>query len=519
MSVQASRQTDDAGGAAGAGLTVGRWTARFAIGLLLLLLLIDLTNAAHVVAFAVGYPYELDYGEGIVWQQMINIVAGHGYAAIGIFPAIVYHYPPIFHLASAGLAALAGIDPLAAGRLVSLTSTIVMMGLVAMLAACAVPSDDTRIVRVGVALLAGLMLAGCYPVVKWAAVMRVDMLQNALSLAGMLCAIRAAGRPRLIVPAAIAFVLAIYTKQTAVAAPAAAFVGLLVVRPRVALALAALCVALGATALGWLQWTTAGGFLRHTFLYNINRFDLSDWRPIAFQFGLLTGFILAAAIGAWATARRLLAGPGPGARIAADPTQTAALILLIFLVIKTAMLTAMLKSGSSNNYMIEWLCGVVIFASLALRPVLKSAFVHSQRLPVLTTLFLTIGLPLQAWAVPSAAARIALARSREAGLAQLVAQVRASPEHVVSDDMVLLLRAGKPVLWEPAIEAELAHRGLYDERGFAGLVRQHRLGFFITRGVRGEALYDSRYDPLVADAIENAYPHMQEIAGLTVHRQ
>ena len=39
-----------------------------------------------------------DYGEGIVWQQMRNIVAGQGYTPLGVYPAIVYHYPPVYHL-------------------------------------------------------------------------------------------------------------------------------------------------------------------------------------------------------------------------------------------------------------------------------------------------------------------------------------------------------------------------------------------------------------------------------------
>ena len=94
MSVQAARQTDAVGSATDAGLIAARRAVSIALGLLLVLLMVDLAKAAHIAAFAIGYPYQLDYGEGIVWQQMINIVAGRGYAPIGVFPAIVYHYPP-----------------------------------------------------------------------------------------------------------------------------------------------------------------------------------------------------------------------------------------------------------------------------------------------------------------------------------------------------------------------------------------------------------------------------------------
>ena len=44
-------------------------------------------------------------------------------------------------------------------------------------------------------------------------------------------------------------------------------------------------------------------------------------------------------------------------------------------------------------------------------------------------------------------------------------------------------------------------------------------GFFITHGVRGEPLYDSRYDPPVADAMTETYPHEQSEAGMVVHTE
>ena len=71
---------------------------------------------------ALPFAYSLDYNEGIVWKQMTEIVAGRGYAPIDGFPAIVFHYPPVFHLAAAALAQT-GLDPRVAGRVVSRAST------------------------------------------------------------------------------------------------------------------------------------------------------------------------------------------------------------------------------------------------------------------------------------------------------------------------------------------------------------------------------------------------------------
>ena len=45
----------------------------------LALVLFRFMDAANL---AIRYPFELDYGEGIVWQQMREMFAGHGYAPI-----------------------------------------------------------------------------------------------------------------------------------------------------------------------------------------------------------------------------------------------------------------------------------------------------------------------------------------------------------------------------------------------------------------------------------------------------
>jgi hypothetical protein len=90
---------------------------------------------------------------------------------------------------------------------------------------------------------------------------------------------------------------------------------------------------------------------------------------------------------------------------------------------------------------------------------------------------------------------------------------------VISDDMVLLLRSGREVLWESSIFAELASTGRWDERPFVRRIRDGEFAFFVTWGQRGHYRFDERYNPAVADAIDAAYPVKQETAGLTIHRR
>ena len=74
------------------------------------------------------------------------------------------------------------------------------------------------------------------------------------------------------------------------------------------------------------------------------------------------------------------------------------------------------------------------------------------------------------------------------------------------------------MLWEPAIFAELASTGDWDERPFVRRIRNREFAFFVTWGQRGFDRFDERYNPAVADAIDAAYPITQRAAGLIVHR-
>ena len=108
-------------------------------------------------------------------------------------------------------------------------------------------------------------------------------------------------------------------------------------------------------------------------------------------------------------------------------------------------------------------------------------------------------------------------RGPKAEIEALVTLVRSAPRPVISDDMVLLLRAGKAVEWEPAIFTELASEGMWDERPFVRLIEGRHFAFFVTMGGRGTRLFNARYTPAVADAIDAAYPVKRRLAGYTLH--
>ncbi len=478
---------------------------------------------------AIGDPVEYDYGEGIVWQQMRQMFDGRGYGPIDSFPSIVFHYPPVYHAVTWAVARLGGFDELAAGRGVSLAATLGIALLLGLIAA-RLARVPTRAAGLVCGLAACVAALGFPPVMLWARVMRVDMLACALSLGGFYLAMLALRRPRLIHLAALAFVAGVYAKQTMVAAPAAVFLVLLVLRPRLALAGIATSVAAGLIVMATLSVETHGGFIRHIFIYNINRLALSRLLRAAAVIAFQTPY-LALALYALLGIARDLARVCEGARgwagvrdrLAGDPLSIQRLMLVAYLVVTTPMLAMIAKVGASVNYLIEWMLVVSVFVGLSIREIAGAAFPSRDgagdrrpRLPIL--LMLPVALVFQATMMagmrlegPVHSAR------RAAALAALSARIRAADRPVISDNMVLLIRSGKEVVWEPAIFEELARTRFYDERPFVQKVRRRDFAFFLTNGARGSDLFDQRYTPAVADAMDAAYPQTQRVAGLVAH--
>ena len=208
---------------------------RLALGFLALVLAWCAGKWAVAAAHAAVFPFGLDYAEGVVWQQARLIFSDQAYGPIARYPATVFEYAPLYHAVVAGFAAMTGADGLLVGRLVTIASTLAACLLVrAIVIALGRKGDDARLIRLCAGFGGALALA-TRPVLLWSVVMRVDMLFVVLSLGGVLLALRAVSRPALIHLAALLFVAAIFTKQTAVAAPAAVFGVLLFVRPATAL--------------------------------------------------------------------------------------------------------------------------------------------------------------------------------------------------------------------------------------------------------------------------------------------
>ncbi len=484
------------------------------VGAVLLAALLALV-AVHVVATvlgyvrAIGYPFGLDYGEGIVWQQADLIPGPRMYGTSTALPFIVFHYPPVYYLAVRLMTTIVP-DMLATGRLVSAVSTWLIAVLVAALILTAVRAQDGRgrfVPRV-IAVTIGLLTLCLHPVQNWGVFMRVDMIAIVLSLAGALVAVRSDGRALGTTIALLLCVASVFAKQTEVPAGLAIFVVTALRRPRAGLAAAAVAFAVALAALGWLQWITHGGFLLNVVEYNINRFSIQAALYDILTERKLAPFVAIMGIAALAILFGLARGTrtgGPIGRLLAgvrhsDRAGAARAILLLYFALCTLMLVTILKSGGTINYLIEFLCvgNVLIGVLLCDLADTPRAFATTVAVLIISVLLIPFG-----WSyLRSPQAQI---DERQA----LVRRIAAADKPVSSEDMTLLMRAGKPVIYEPAIVTELALVGRWDETPLVAMIRGHGFAFMITvfNAVNGGA----PRSPAVEAAMRAAYPRVEEI--------
>jgi hypothetical protein len=515
-----------------------RASARMSLGqivvaayfIVILALVVHFVSYLRYALAAVWFPFQLDYGEGIVWQQALLIPGERMYGDITRFPFIVFHYPPFYHLVVRAFAWING-DMLIAGRAVSLISTLLTGVLVAAVSYDIAGRHAGRTAGMIGSAIAGLTVFCYWPVICWSPLMRVDMLAVMLGLLGLWLAGRSFQYPWLLNIAVLVFVLGVYTKQTSISAPLAVLcVGLLTDRRRTITAFG-LGLFVGLTALLVLTWMTDGGFLRHLLFYNLNRFSLRAVVAPLVAEAAQTVFLVAAFGGlaaGWTGSMNGISPRSP-ALLARHLSQHAPArlmaILTLYFIFATCMLVTLGKSGATLNYLIEWMCLWSVLIGVLVTSALGRLFAEEARAAdksatwprAILAQLIPMVLLLQILLMPSGRGYYGSDPSEAGQLDALVARIKDARQPVLSDDMVLLLKAGKPVPWEPAIFVELASTGRWDERLITDMIAAQAFAFIVTTGHADQEAYDGRFTPTVDRTILEAYPRTEEQAGRTLH--
>jgi hypothetical protein len=299
------------------------------------------------------------------------------------------------------------------------------------------------------------LLLSLEPVEMWFGRMRVDMLAIALAFVGVVFVVRAERQPAWLALAMPAFVLSIYTRQTELAAPASALLVLLLVMPRAAILAGVGGAVLGLGALAWLEWLTAGGFLRHIITYNINTWTFALLiERLRFQVSYAVLLALAVISLAVLWLRRRDETPPRGAE--ASRYNLVLPIISVWLLLSLIVMVATVgKTGSSVNYFIEPMSVCAVAVGLLIGLGWQAVAGSSGR----RDMALRLGLVFASLALVAVMAKrrpTCYAVQTPALLAiqeNLVREIAKQDRPVLSEDMVLSLRAGRTCRSNPRSSA------------------------------------------------------------------
>jgi len=227
-------------------------------GLLLLLALAYLVEFVIMACFRLRYPFELEWLEGSIVDYIQRIMAGQ---SIYVSPSIdftCYQYPPLYYLVSAGACYLFGVGFFAL-RTVSFLATLGAFAIIAYLV-----KRETKTWFWGV-IAAGLYAGTFQAAGGWFDLARVDSLFLFFLLAAI-CAARFMQRRTLYAAAtACLFLLAFFTKQSALFPAAAIITYTALVDWRRALVLGGIFTIAAAILIARLDYANDGWYFYYTF--------------------------------------------------------------------------------------------------------------------------------------------------------------------------------------------------------------------------------------------------------------
>lgn len=445
------------------------WAPALLATLVGLALLLALPGKLPPLLERIGFPYQIDPSEGVILGETRLLLEGvdiYAPARPDFFTAAPY--PPLYYRLLGPLLA-AGLPPFPAARVV----VALAAGLLALIAGGLVAARTRR-------LEAGLVTAGLWLapnlVAVWAARARPDLpalVCNLLGLAAVWAACPPDDRPppaarrraTLLALAVLLFIAGFYFKHTALAAPAAAGLYLLLRAPRAAVLFGIGYAAGVLGSFGLLTLATGGGFYQKLIAFH------RSWSWTAYQ-----ELALPFAARYWP----LLALPLTGAALEAARRRRPDLPTL-YLAAATLVGLGAGTHGGNHNHLLEMLLAAALAAGYTLARALPTRLAAPALLlaALSTGLLLTEPATGRAWLAPDLRPP---AESVRLGWEQVLLVVAGDPGPVYSDNVGLLLLGGQPIRYtDPFTLAAAAQAGLWSDRALVEQVRSRQFSLIALR--------------------------------------
>jgi len=445
---------------------------------------------------ALFFPYQLSYSEGYMLEQGWRWATDKGlYGDLSQLPWIADNFPPVYVAVVGALYQLSGTDFLL-GRVLTLVAVFSMGYLLYQWY-----GERKTPCWIALSLLA-LWLASPI-VIRRLILIRMDYAAVLFSGLGLFWFLRnEKSTVKAVIGSSLCFALAMFTKQSAAAAPTALFFALILSdRTKEAVSLALVSTAFVLTGVLVMQWGTEGRFLEHVVSFNNHRWF---WGKGALLY--LIAFIVNLPLFILAIASVIrISRAWPRASLAQR-----GLCLWFLLSALTALVAA--KGGSVFNQFLELLWVSAMLAPYGLRTGAKKILSRWQRgrqsgAPV--PVFLSCLLAIQLVFGVSQAAEIHHRISSDTQH-QLVERLRCSAGPILSENAAVLLQAGHAPLIEPRMIVELTMKGIWDETPLLESIRGKVFSRLILN--RDRLRYTPRFSPNVLQAVR-IYYEQDEVLG------
>jgi hypothetical protein len=524
-------------------LSGGGWGMVFLVLLACCMFIIPVQSVLDRWDVSRGFPYQLDIEEGFIFNQAVLIARGESiYQPIDSPPWLVGNYPPLFP----ALFALVNGDhigflSLPAGRILVQVIVLICLLILGL-------TVGLHTWRLDLALLSMGLFMATYELNQWSAFVRVDFAALMFTLAGLAVFLRVGHWIGLVI-SSLLFTCAIFTKQTAVLAPLACLISLLISERRHVLwfILPGLVVSLLLSC--FFHASTEGEFFRHLVVYNQNEMEWGKlqallknevWYFFRWWICAMAILVVVGIVRHISRQRRTIGRQSAQDKPGQDRYDIpyTRYVCDIYLGLAVLSILLMAKSGSSTNYLLEPLAAAALWTGVALG---KSSTVFRRdsgsglrmlapRLVIYGTVLL-IGLHAAALSIDLSTIHQTswLQRRWIANLSRLDAfrdstQPRGDHARLPADELNHLLRkahggifseepvftmlARREVLHQPFIMKQLAEEGKWDQAPFLRMIREGGFEYFVVtddlREVRDSYMH---YTAEMGEAVRESFSH------------
>lgn len=439
------------------------------------------------------FRYAWDYAEPVAALSVLELSERPFiYQDFAAQPYRVFAYNPLYVYVSSVLRPL--WEPVwASGRAVSVLSCVLVAVILYRIAR-----------RMGSSYPAALVMALgwlCLPVVfTYLCSMRPDLLALFWTALGLHWAVGPRGdepypaRRRAALAVGVCFALAFLTRQNFIFAPAAYLAARCTQGGRRSEGFwaAGAAAAIALPVMVFYQAATGGAYLDNVVVFNLQPYypelvlrNLAGHLPMHWPVYLLA---VAALPGLW--------------------REGSSRVLAVYLVLVLAEIAMAGRIGSDENYFLEPLLGAYLGASVL---VCRIAATRGRMVWAFVAALLVSGVPYHAQVRTST---LEASSRMERDLEPVRAFVATIPGEVVSEEMGLLIAAGRRVPYQFFEATQLADRGLFDDRPFLDRIRRQEFPLILVTTNLLRISRSQRFRPEFIAAVRSAYKLKSNAKGL-----